>query len=116
MFHATNSHFVQMGGAVEAMNHCGIGVEIVSERAYLEAFEAALADEELSLIVSPLIAYQASDKNTVEFDSNNDNTFTVKVLYRLGFKWPIIDERYLDQMFEALETLGFFDVDGGETT
>ena len=116
VFHATNSHFVQMGDVVEAMNRCGVGVEIVGEHAFNDAFEAALADEELSLVVSALIAYQASDKNTVEFDIGYDNTFTVKVLYRLGFKWPIIDARYLDQTFEALETLGFFDIDGGETT
>jgi len=33
-----------------------------------------------------------------------------KALYRLGVKWPIISEGYLDQVFTSLKTIGFFDL------
>ena len=109
VFHATNGHRVQMGDVIEAMNKSGIPVKIVSEKEFIEAFNKALADEKLSEYVSPLISYQASDQNTIEFFIDYDNTFTTKALYRLGFKWPIINEKYLENVFESLSALAFFD-------
>ena len=40
----------------------------------------------------------------------HEGIFTTKARYRLGVKWPIINEAYLDQMFTALRTIGFFDL------
>ena len=68
-----------------------------------------MSDEKLSEAVSPLISYQASDQNTVEFFIDYDNTFTTKALYRLDFKWPIINEDYLRNVFDSLSSLAFFD-------
>jgi len=45
-----------------------------------------------------------------EFEIGYDNSFTTKALYRLRFKWPIINEAYLDQLFMTLNAFGFFDV------
>ncbi len=109
VFHATNGHRVQMGDVIEAMNRSGVKVDIVSDKDFTEAFTKALSDEKLSESVSPLISYQASDKNTIEFFIDYDNTFTTKALYRLNFKWPIINETYLENVFDALATLAFFD-------
>ena len=78
VFHATNGHRVQMGDVIEAMNQVGIPVKIVSEQAFTETFNKALADEKRSEYVSPLISYQASDKNTIEFFIDYDNAFTTK--------------------------------------
>ncbi len=109
VFHATNGHRVQMGDVIEAMNACGVKVEVVGEDRFSEAFSSALSDEKLSESVSPLISYQASDMNTIEFFIDYDNTFTTKALYRLGFKWPIINEDYLKNVFDSLSSLAFFD-------
>ena len=104
-----NSQLVQKGDVIEAMNRGGVKVDIVSDKDFTEAFTKALSDEKLSESVSPLISYQASDKNTIEFFIDYDNTFTTKALYRLNFKWPIINETYLENVFDALATLAFFD-------
>ena len=109
VFHATNGHRVQMGDVIEAMNRSSIPVKIVKEGEFIEAFNAALSDEKRSELVSPLISYQASDKNTIEFFIDYDNSFTTKALYRLGFKWPIINEDYLKNVFDSLSGLAFFD-------
>ena len=84
-------------------------VVAVEEESFSEAFRSALADEKSSGTVAPLISYQASDKNKMEFFLGYDNTFTTKALYRQGYKWPIISERYLDSAFRSLSTLGYFD-------
>ena len=111
VFHASNSHWVQMGDVVESMNRCKIPIEVVDEREFEETFRAALADEELSMAVSPLITYQTSNRSAEEFEIGYDNAFTTKALYRLQVKWPIISEAYLDQVFTALQTIGFFDLE-----
>jgi len=38
-----------------------------------------------------------------------DHTFTKNALYRLGYRWPLTDERYLRNAINALVTLDFFD-------
>ena len=110
VFHATNSHLVQMGDVIESMNRCGIPVNIVEEHEFENAFRAALDDKVLAPVVSPLITYQNSDRNMEEFEIGYDNTFTTKALYRLHVKWPIINEAYLDQLFMTLNAFGFFDI------
>ena len=111
VFHATNSHRIEMGDVVQAMNNAGIAVETVTDEVFRKRFGEAMADEKKSSVVSPLIAYQVSDKNTVEFMIGYDNSFTTKALYRLGFKWPMTDTAYLDSAIRALDTLSFFEDD-----
>ena len=60
------------------------------------------------MLVSSLISYASSDRHVHQY-IHTDNSFTVKALYRLGFKWPITDEDYLQGMMEALDSLGFFE-------
>ncbi len=110
VYHASNSHTVQLGDVIESMNRCGIPVETVDEKEFTACFQQALKDEKLSEYVSPLLTYEASFQNSDEFEIGYDNSFTTKVLYGLRIKWPIINEAYLDRVFTALKTLGFFDI------
>ena len=111
VFHACNSHRVQMGDVIEVMNHCGLKVDVVSDEEFSKGLTDALADEQKNMLVSGLISYLSSDnQNTIKY-IDYDNVFTIKMLYRLGYKWPITDDKYLGNAFMALKTLGFFDVD-----
>ena len=38
----------------------------------------------------------------------SDNNFITNVLYRLGFKWPVVDDAYLEKVISAVESLDFF--------
>ena len=89
VFHASNSHWVQMGDVIESMNRCKIPVDIVDDDIFEEAFRSALEDEKLSAVVASLITYEASDPNTDEFLIDYDNAFTTKAFYRMRIKWPI---------------------------
>ena len=98
-----------MGDVIEAMNHCGLKVDVVSDEEFARGLADALADEQKNMLVSGLISYLSSDsQNTVKYIDYN-NVFTIKTLYRLGYKWPITDDKYLENAFMALKTLGFFD-------
>ena len=37
-----------------------------------------------------------------------DHRFSVNALFRLGFKWPIIDDSYLERAIWSLDSFGFF--------
>ena len=58
--------------------------------------------------VSGLIAYTSHNENEI-YTLDYGNRFTSQILYRLGYKWPITDDRYLESAIEALDRLAFFD-------
>ena len=108
VFHATNGHRVQMGDVVESLNRIGVPLKTVSTAQFRQKFNEAMSDEKMNEILSPLISYKGSTGEAVQFYIGHDNGFTTSMLYHLGFKWPIINEDYLDNAFEALEGFEFF--------
>jgi thioester reductase-like protein len=106
LFHACNCHRVHMANVLEAMQNCGIAITVQSDAEFDRKFHAMLADDKHNLDVSSLIAYLNSGSRRYVAQ---DNHFTVKALYRLGFSWPLTDKAYISRAVNALYTLGFFD-------
>lgn len=109
VFHPRNSHTVQMGDLIAAMNEQGIPIQPVDDDLFTVAMQSAMQDDAKNAKVASLISYLSSDTSEKRSFIQNDNTFTTKVLYRLGFRWPITNETYLAHAIGALKTLGFFD-------
>ncbi|MCR5078963.1 MAG: SDR family oxidoreductase, partial [Bacilli bacterium] len=108
VFHSYNSHQVQMGDVIAAMNEVGIPIETVDQKPFYMAIQEAMKDPSLAAAISPLFSYASGDGHSHEF-IQADQTFTIKALYRLGYRWPITDFTYLKQAIESLESLGFFE-------
>ena len=108
VFHAVNSHRVQMGDVIYAANEYGIKIDIVSDTEFEVALKNAMLDGDKNLLVSSLIAYNESDEKLYEEIDHNDS-FTVKILYRLNCRWSVTDEKYIRNAIKALDTLGFFE-------
>ncbi len=109
VFHAYSSYVIQMADVVEQMNSLGIAIETVSDEEFGASLQKALEDEDKNQLISGLIAYLPGDREEGSVYIDADNSFTTKILYRLGFKWPMPDKDYLRNALKALETLGFFD-------
>lgn len=109
VYHACNGHKVEMGDVIEALNSCSIKIDVVKDSEFSTALNEALRDDKKNMLVSGLISYLSSDKEKSEAYIGYNNSFTNKALYRLGFKWPITNETYLKNAFEALATLGYFE-------
>ena len=107
-FHCANAHEVQMGDVIVAMQNCGFDIDIVHDDVFERRLNEAIADESRSMLVSGLLTYSSSDGHLRRY-VKTDNTFSIKALYRLGYKWPITDDAYLKRVIESLDTLGFFD-------
>ena len=108
IFHSANSHEVELGDVIAAMNGYGYAIEMVDDDTFMKRLSAYMEDESKQMDVSCLISYNSSDAVKREYILS-DNTFTIKALYRLGYKWPITDEKYLDRSILSLSTLGFFE-------
>ncbi len=108
LFHSANSHPVEMGDVMKAMNDCGLKIENVKEKDFMDAVIDAANDEEKSKKVSALIAYTSQDSHTHSYILT-DNSFSIKALYRLGYKWPITDQEYLEKAIKSLIGLEFFE-------
>ena len=109
IFHSANSHEVEYGDVIAAMNDYGYPIAMVDNATFMAKLTEYMKDEEKQMDVSCLISYDSSDKTTTRDLILSDNTFTVKALYRLGYRWPITEGKYLDRSILSLDTLGFFE-------
>ena len=108
VFHAYNDHIINMADVIYAMKEYGFDIEIVSEERFAKALSEAARDESMADAVLGLVAYDSGSEDVL-IAIGSDNRFTKNVLYRLGYKWPITDNKYLANAIEALDTLSFFE-------
>ena len=108
VFHANSCHRVHMANVLHAMARQGIQIEIVEDKQFQSALQEALQDEKRNMAVSSLITYNTHD--LTQRPVQEDNSFTVKAHYRLGFSWPIVSEEYIQRSVNAILqlALGFF--------
>ena len=97
-----------MGDIVFALKRHGMKIDVVTEGEFARLMQEASGNDSFSEAVTSLVAYngKGEDKN-VQVES--DNYFTTNALYRLDFKWPIVDDAYLEKVISAVESLDFFD-------
>ena len=107
LFHAANSHEVDMGDVIYSMIESGYNIKIVDDETFNKALAEMMNDDKKNMLVSSLISYASSDALLHKFILT-DNTFSVKALYRLGYKWPITDKAYLMRIIESLDSLNYF--------
>ena len=108
VFHACNSHQIYMADLIYAMRSHGFDIDIVSDEEFEAAVKEFAKNSDDSEVVSGLIAYTAHNENEI-YTLDYSNRFTAQVLYRLDYKWPVTDDRYLESAIEALDRLAFFD-------
>ena len=108
VFHACNSHHIFMADLIYAMRKYGFKIDIVRDEDFEEAVKEFAKNGGDSDAVSGLIAYTSHNENEI-YTLEYSNRFTAQVLYRLDYKWPVTDERYLESAIGALDRLAFFD-------
>ena len=108
VFHACNSHHIFMADLIYAMREHGFKIDIVKDEEFEVAVKEFAKTGKDSDAVSGLIAYTSHNENEI-YTLDYGNRFTSQILYRLGYKWPITDDRYLESAIEALDRLAFFD-------
>ena len=108
VFHACNSHHIYMADLIYAMRKYGFKLDIVKDEEFEEAVKEFAKNGNDSDAVSGLIAYTSHNENEI-YTMEYSNRFTAQALYRLEYKWPVTDDRYLESAIGALDRLAFFD-------
>ena len=108
VYESYNNHSVQVGDVIAIMNKIGFKIDVVSDKTFTENLHEVMKDDKNNEKVSILISYDKNDERKNIFVGSN-NVFTNKTLYRLGYRWPIINEDYIEKSLNALKTLGYFD-------
>ena len=110
VFHPYNNHAIYMADVIYAMKEYGFSIDIVSEEKFAECLREKMQDETIMPALTGILAYQDNDTDTPVYGLGTSNQFTTEVLYRLNFVWPVTSEFYIKKAVEALDSLGFFDI------
>ena len=110
VLHLSNNHLIPMEDVLGRLSLVGENpLKFVELEEFNVTLSQAMNDPALAPELSALVAYnQAPDKEpqVVNWPSTQ---FTVQVLMRLGFHWTATSAAYLDQMFDNLHSLNYFD-------
>ena len=109
-FHPLNPHRPLMGDVIRTMNEMGYAIRGGENEEFAEALSKAMADEKKNAAVGSLIAYNSSDKTEEIGLENFDESYTSRILERLGFSWPETGAAYMRSFLEQLAKKGFFNI------
>lgn len=106
VFSMYNNHTITMADMIAAICEYGHQIDIVSEEQFQQVLLEAAKRDDGGAVLS-LVAYNNKEgENLVPVEA--DCRFTTNALFCLGYRWPIIDNIYLDRAIWALDALGFF--------
>ncbi len=113
LFHVFNNQNISMEGIFHELNDLGYGIEYVEREAFAKAFKEAQSDPVKAEALTSIMAYMQlpGDRETVRFKRQCE--YTMQVLYRLGFAWPVTTWDYIERFVSALSGLGYFEEEGG---
>ncbi|MBR3328584.1 MAG: amino acid adenylation domain-containing protein [Atopobiaceae bacterium] len=107
VFNMYNNHTITMADVIGVVVDCGHPVEVIPQKQFREILAEAAKHEEESGDVLSLVAYNNKfGENVIPVEA--DCRFTTNALFRLDYRWPIIDNPYLEKVIRALDTLDFF--------
>lgn len=109
IFHPFNHHFILLGDIFTEMSELGFNVKAVEDEVFARTLAEAKADPEKARILSSMLAYENMAHGQKAVNNPKHNAYTMQVLYRLGYRWPITSWDYIIRFLQALQGLGFFD-------
>jgi amino acid adenylation domain-containing protein/thioester reductase-like protein len=109
VFHVYNSHQIYIGDIVDIMKEVGLAISGSEEDEFTESFARAREDENKQEAISGLVTAMGMGKGEGRGLVNVTNDYTTQILYRLGYKWPLINDEYLIMFIKYLEEMNFFD-------
>lgn len=109
VFHPFNNHTLMMGDLYAEMDKIGLHSSAAEMEEYEKALEEAKQNPEKAKVLSSMIAYQNMAHGQKVYPVAKSNTYTMQVLYRMGFRWPVTSLDYMKRFINALCGLGFFD-------
>ena len=110
IFHPVNHHNMAIGDVIRAMQSCGLAINFVEQEDFQSAWLSAEEDPDKAKILTSSIAYRSGNDSAEVVTFPKNNLYTMQVLYRLGYSWPVTMWEYVEKFINLLQRLGFFSV------
>lgn len=109
VFHVLSDHTIPLGHVLGEMRAMGHQIDFVEREAYEEDLASALSDPKRAELLTSLMAYTfgEGERKRKLIEVNRD--YTLQVLYRLGFTWPMTSWDYFRRFMGLLNGFGYFD-------
>jgi amino acid adenylation domain-containing protein/thioester reductase-like protein len=114
VFHAYNNHKIYIADIIEIMNSLGLNIFGAEEDEFKAAFAQAMEDESREEAISGLVTAMGMGKGKGRALVPVINNYTIQIMYRLGYKWPLISDEYIAMFIEYLKEMDFFDYEPKE--
>ena len=108
VFHPYNNHNHIMEDVFTAMHDLGFKLDVVDTITYNKMLEETKNDPEKSKILSSFIAYDRADGRD-SYEIPPSNSYTMEILYRNNFRWPVTSIEYMKKFLKALSELDYFE-------
>ena len=108
LFHVLTDQRIQMVHVFEQISEMGHKIRFVERDEYDETFAKTENDPDKRALLTSLMAYDSGAGNRKRVILDFDREYTLQVLYRLGFTWPVTSQDYIKRFLKALDGLGFF--------
>lgn len=111
VFHPYNNHYVPLGDIILQMRRMGMQIALTEDAEFEQALKQAKQDPVKARLLTTLLAYENMDESKKVEMVGTDNGYTTQLLYRMGFAWSMTSRAYMDQFLDAIDGLGFFELD-----
>ncbi len=109
LFHVYNNHQIYIADIIGMMNTLGFDIIGAEEDEFNQAFARAREDETKQDAISGLVTAMGMGKGKGRALVKVANDYTLQVLYRSGYQWPLISDEYLIMFIKYLKEMNFFD-------
>ena len=109
LFHVFNNQNISMEGIFSELKNLGYPIEYVEREDFGKAFAKAQSDPEKASELTSIMAYMPSPTGRQSVRLTRHCEYTLQVLYRLGFCWPVTTWDYIERFVSALGGLGYFE-------
>ncbi len=108
IFHMHNNNYITFRNLILTLENLGFTIEIVSPEDFYSSVKDISKNNNKNNIISGII--NDFDKNKL-ISYKNDvrilSPLTDKILQNISFKWPIIDENYIQKYINYLKSIGY---------
>ncbi len=108
IFHAYDHNSILSANVFDEMKEMGLDIEPVEKAEFEAAVKEAQENPAKAKLLTSMLAYG-------DWDSNGHyvpwhNSYTMQVLYRMGYRWPEISKEYVKRFTSGMIGLGYFDL------
>lgn len=113
MFHLFNHNHITMKDLSGTFKNLGIEIKFLPKEEFSEKINEYIHDKNKSIDIEGIILDLGKD-NSLNYTTNVTikSDYTIELLKKIGFEWPIIDNEYITKHMKYLKDVKYIDYEG----